>query len=92
MTPSHEMNLLRVAMHPIKIWTSLRLSGGFILVIADTFSGLGSIPWWETIYSSNFSEGTPNAHFSGFNFVLNFLRLLMVSTGSEMSSSSSESL
>jgi hypothetical protein len=38
------MNLLRVAMHPINFWTSQRLSDDFILVIADTFSGLESIP------------------------------------------------
>jgi hypothetical protein len=42
--PSHEMNLLKVAMHPINFYTSWSLLGSFILVIADTFSGLGSIP------------------------------------------------
>jgi hypothetical protein len=47
------MNLLKAAMHPINFWTSWRLSDGFILVKADTFSRLGSIPRWETIYSSN---------------------------------------
>jgi hypothetical protein len=41
--PSREINLLKVAMHPVNFYTSWRLSGGFILVIADTFSGLGSI-------------------------------------------------
>jgi hypothetical protein len=39
--PSHEMNLLKAVMHPINFWTSWRLLGGFILVIDDTFSGLG---------------------------------------------------
>jgi hypothetical protein len=52
--PSHEMNLLKAAMHPINIYTSWRLSGDFILVIADTFSGLRSIPRRETIYPSSF--------------------------------------
>jgi hypothetical protein len=37
--------------------------GGFILVIADTFSGLGSMPRQETIYLSNLHEGTPNVYF-----------------------------
>jgi hypothetical protein len=88
MTPSHEMNLIKAAIHPINFWTSWRLLGGFIFVIADTFSGLGSVLRWETIYQSNFSEGTPNAHFSGFNFILNFLRVSKVSARSEMSPSS----
>jgi hypothetical protein len=64
--PSRKMNLLKAAIHPINFWTSWKLSGGFILVIADTFSGLGSILRRETIYPSNFPEGTPNVHFSGF--------------------------
>jgi hypothetical protein len=83
--PSHEINLLKAAMHPINFCTSWRLSSGFILVIANTFSGLGSIPQWETIYLSNFSEGTLNVHFSGFSFIMNFLRLSKISTRSEMS-------
>jgi hypothetical protein len=87
--PSHEINPLKVAMHPINFYTSWRLSDSFILVIANTSSGLGSIPQWETIYPSNFPEGTPNVHFSGFSFILNFLRLLKVSAWSEMSPSSS---
>jgi hypothetical protein len=75
-------------MHPINFCTSLRLLGSFILVIADTFSGLGSIPWRESIYPSNFFEGTPNVHFSEFNFILNYLRLSKVFARSEMSPSS----
>jgi acid stress-induced BolA-like protein IbaG/YrbA len=59
-------------MHPVNFCTSWRLLGGFILVIADTFSGLGSIPRQETIYLSNFPEGTLNVHFSGFSFILIF--------------------
>jgi hypothetical protein len=47
------------------------------------------LPRRETIYSSNFTEGTPNVHLSGFSLILNFLRLSKVSTRSEMSSSSS---
>jgi hypothetical protein len=52
------MYLLKVAIHLVNFWTSWRLSGGFILVIVDTFSGLGSIPRWETIYPSNFLRDT----------------------------------
>jgi hypothetical protein len=84
--PSHEINLLKAAMHPVNFYMSWRLSRGFILVIANTFSGLGSIPRWETIYPSNFPEGTLNVYFSGFSFILNFLWLSKVSARSEMSS------
>jgi hypothetical protein len=90
LTPSHEMNLLKAAIPPppINFWTSWRLSCGFILVIIDTFSRLGSISHRETIYPSSFPEGTPNVHFSEFNFILNFLRLSKVSARLEMSPSS----
>jgi hypothetical protein len=54
---SHEINLLKVAMHPVNFCTLWRHSGGFILVIADTFFGLGSMPRRETIYPINFPEG-----------------------------------
>jgi hypothetical protein len=87
--PSREMNLLKAAIHIINFWTSWRLSGNFILVIVDTFSGLGSIPHQDTIYPSNFPEGTPNVHFLGFNIILNLLRLSKVSARLEMSPSSS---
>jgi hypothetical protein len=87
--PSREMNLLKVAIHPINFWTSWRLSGGFIIVMDNTFSRLGSILCQETIYPSNFPEGTLNIHFLGFHFILNFLRLSKVSTRLEISPSSS---
>jgi hypothetical protein len=51
---SHEINLLKGAMHPVNFCTSWRLSGGFMLVIADTFSRLGSIPRQETIVTPQF--------------------------------------
>jgi hypothetical protein len=86
--PNHDIDLLKVAMHPINFCTSWMLSGGFILVIADTFSGLGSIPRWETINPSDFPEGTPNVHFLVFSFILNFLELSKVSTRYEMCPSS----
>jgi hypothetical protein len=88
---SREINLLKVAMYAINFCTSWRLSGGFIFVIADTFSRLGSIPRRDTIYPSNFPEGTLNIHFLEFSFILNFLRLSKVSAMSEMSPSSSGS-
>jgi hypothetical protein len=61
----HELNLLRAAIHPVNFCMSWRLSGGAMFVIADNFSGLGSVPHRETIYPSNLCEGTLNVHFSG---------------------------
>jgi hypothetical protein len=87
--PSSEMNMLKAAIHPVSFWTSWRLLGGIILVIVDTFSGLGLIPRQETIYLSSFPKSTLKVHFSGLSFILNFLRLLKVTARSEMSLSSS---
>jgi hypothetical protein len=89
LTSSHEMNLLKAAIHPINFWTSWRLSGDFIFVIVDTFSGLASISQRETICLRSFPEGTLNVHFLGFSFILNFFRLSKVFAMSEMSLSSS---
>jgi hypothetical protein len=85
LTLSHEMNLLKVVIHPINFWTSWRLSVGFILVIANTFNGLGSIPRWEMIYPSSFPKGMPKVHLSGLRFILNFHELSKVYAWSEMS-------
>jgi hypothetical protein len=41
---SREVNLIKAVMHPVNFCKSWKLSGGFILVIADTFSGLGLMP------------------------------------------------
>jgi hypothetical protein len=92
LTPSCEMHLLRVAIHPVNFCMPWRLFGGSIFVIDDTFSRLWSIPHWEIIYLSNFLEGAPNMHFSGFSFILNFLKLAKVSTRLEMSHLSSRVL
>jgi hypothetical protein len=62
--PSREIKLLKATIHPINFWMSWRLSGGASFVIVDTFSRLGSISRRETIYPSDFPEGTPNVHFS----------------------------
>jgi hypothetical protein len=87
--PSHEMNLLQEVINLIMFWTSWRLFGGAIVVITDTFYGLGLIPCWETIYPSNFPRGMPNVHFLGFNCILNLLMLSKVSARSEISPLSS---
>jgi hypothetical protein len=71
---SHEMNLLKEATHLVNFCTSWRLSGGAIFIITDTYNRLGSIPRRETIYPSNFPEGTSNVQLLGFSFILNFLK------------------
>jgi hypothetical protein len=83
------MNLLKAVMHHVNSWTSWKFSGGATFVIVDTISGLGLIPHQETIYLSNFSKGTSNVHFSGFSFILNFLRLSKVSARLDMNPSAS---
>jgi hypothetical protein len=61
---SHEIKLPKATIHPINFWMSWRLSVGSIFVIANTFSGLGSILRQETTYPNNLPEGTSNVHFS----------------------------
>jgi hypothetical protein len=38
------MNLFKAAMHPMSFSTSLMQMGAFMLVMADIFSGLASMP------------------------------------------------
>jgi hypothetical protein len=49
---SHEINMLKATMHPVNICMSWRLSGGFILVMANTYSGhlsMFSKTWWDSV-------------------------------------------
>jgi hypothetical protein len=62
------MKWLKVARHPSTFWTPLRFRIGPIRSRAATFSGLGSMPRWETMYPSSMPRGTPKTHLSGFNF------------------------
>jgi hypothetical protein len=66
--PSFEMNLFRVAMHPVNFCTSLMSVGAFMLVMAEIFSGLASMPRWLMIKPSSFPEGTPKTHLLGLSF------------------------
>ena len=40
----HDIKRLRAAMHPVSFYISFTQVGCFILVMAETLSGLGSIP------------------------------------------------
>jgi hypothetical protein len=62
------MNLFKAAMHPESFCTSLMQVGAFILVLAEIFSGLASMPRWLMMKPSSFPEGTPNTHLFGLSF------------------------
>ena len=63
-------NLFNDAILPFRLYTSLTIFSGVSSIIARTFSGLTSIPLWETMNPRNFPAVTPNAHLLRFNFML----------------------
>jgi hypothetical protein len=65
---SREMKRLKAAKHPNTLWTPLRSRIRPIRSRAATFSGLASMPRWETMYPKSMPRGTPKTHFYGFNF------------------------
>ena len=67
-SPRREMNRLRDARHPMTLYTPFRSRIGPIRVMAETLSGLGSTPRWETMKPKSMPRGTPNTHFSGLSF------------------------
>ena len=50
-----EKNLFRAASLPINFWTSFMFFGTLIFIIAWTLSGLGSMPFADTMQSRIFS-------------------------------------
>src|SRR6266498_2924138 len=82
-SPRWETKRLSAAMQPVSLCTSFSLVGEFILKMSLSFSGLTSMPRYDTMKPSNFPDGTPKTHFSGFNFHLKRLRLANVSDRSE---------
>jgi hypothetical protein len=67
-SPSFEINLFRAAIHPVSFYTSLMHVGAFILVMAENFSGLASMPRWLMMKPSSFPEGTPKTHLFELSF------------------------
>jgi hypothetical protein len=49
-------------MHPVSFWTSLMHVGAFMLVMAEIFSGLASMPRWLMMKPSSLLEGTSKTH------------------------------
>lgn len=71
------MKRLRATKHPVIHWTPLRFCMGPMLVIADIFSRLASIPRSKTMKQRSIPLGTPNTHFSGLSltfFSYNFAK------------------
>jgi hypothetical protein len=79
------MNLFRAAMHPVSFWTSWMQVGAFMLVMAEIFSGLASMPRWLMMKWISFLEGTPKPHLWGLSFHWYSHRDAKVSSRSAMS-------
>lgn len=76
---------LSAAIHPVNLWTSLSLVGGFKFSMALIFLGFTLMPRPETRKPSSFLDGTPNVHFFGFSLSRCHWRLLNVSLRSSIS-------
>src|SRR6266540_2180615 len=74
-------------MQPVSFCTSFSLVGEFILKMSLSFSGLTSMPRYDTMKPRSFPDGTPKTHFSGFNFHLKRFKLVNVSDRSDTRSS-----
>ena len=64
------MNLFKAVILPFKLCISFTVLGDPSSIMACTFSGLTSIPLWDTMKPKNFPAVTPNTHFLGFSFML----------------------
>jgi hypothetical protein len=62
------MNLFRAVMHPVTFCTSLMDVGAFMLVMAEIFSGLASMPRWLMMKPSSLPDGTPKTHLFRLSF------------------------
>ena len=65
-----ETNLFRAVILPFKLYTFFTVLCGPDSIMARTFSGLTSMPLWDTMKPKNFSVVTPNTHLLGFSFML----------------------
>jgi hypothetical protein len=55
-------------MHPVSFWTSLMQVESLMLVTAEIFSGLVSMPRWLMMKPSSLLDGTPKTHLFGLSF------------------------
>jgi hypothetical protein len=72
-------------MHPVSFCTSLMHVGAFMLVMAEIFSGLASLPRWLMMKPSSLPDGTPKTHLFGLSFQRYSHRDAKVSSRSAMS-------
>src|SRR3954464_14742187 len=71
-SPSWLTNRLTAATQPVSRWMSLRHVGPFMFKMGLIFSGLISIPRWETMKPNSLLAGTPKTHFFGLSIMLYF--------------------
>jgi hypothetical protein len=55
-------------MHLVSFCTSLMHVGAFMLVMAEIFSGLVSMPRWLMMKPSSLPDGMPKTHLFGLSF------------------------
>jgi hypothetical protein len=79
------MNLFRATMHPVIFCTSLMHVGAFMLVMAEIFSGLASMPPRLMMKTSSLPDGTPKTHLFGLSFQRYSRKDAKVSSRSAMS-------
>jgi hypothetical protein len=79
------MNLFRAAMHPVSFCMSFMHVGAFMLVMAEIFSGLASMPRWLMMKPSSLPDGTPKMHLFGLSFQRYSRKDAKVSSRSAMS-------
>lgn len=60
-----EMNLVRAATHPVRLWMSFTVFGTFMSKMARIFSRLAQMPHWLIMKSRNLPEAKPKAHYVG---------------------------
>src|SRR3954470_15717632 len=85
-SPSRLTNRLTAATQHVSRWMSFRHVGRFMFKMALIFSGLTSIPCWETMKPNSLPAGTPKTHFLGLGIMLYFRRLSKVSFNLEIKS------
>jgi hypothetical protein len=79
------MNLFRAAMHPVSFCMSLMHVRAFMLVMAEIFSGLASMPRWLMMKPSSLPDGMPKTHLFGLSFQRYSRKDAKVSSRSAMS-------
>lgn len=85
-SPSRLTNRLTAATQPVSRCMSFRHFRRLMFKMALIFSGLTSIPRWETMKPNNFPAETPKTHFLALSIMLYFWRLSKVYFKSEIKS------